>query len=137
MSIGKLSNQSTMYLLRLLGANISRNFSLQTPIYNAYMHMFRQLPGILREYYEPCRNPATATATATTTTAVSTKAAQRTNSWGNNIEPEPEPENWESLSGGSYKSYVHVPNFGKRLVRYRKNGKAYVILKGKKKNLYK
>ena len=49
--------------------------------------------------------------------------------------------NWENLfnsvSGGGYKSYVHVPNFGKRLVRYRKNGKAYVILKGKKKNLYK
>lgn len=52
----------------------------------------------------------------------------------------PEEKNNEflnTLSGGGYKSYVHVPNFGKRLVRYRKNGKAYVILKGKKKNLYK
>ena len=33
-------------------------------------------------------------------------------------------------TGGS--QFVHIPNYGKRKVRYQKNGRAYVIVKGKK-----
>ena len=32
--------------------------------------------------------------------------------------------------GGS--QFIHIPNYGKRKIRYQKNGKAYVIVKGKK-----
>ena len=32
--------------------------------------------------------------------------------------------------GGS--QFIHVPNYGKRKVRYQKNGRAYVIVKGNK-----
>lgn len=121
-------------------------------VHDAYMYMFTKLPGILRQFYKPCIIANAKAATTTTTTAKAAAEATKKNAWGNNI-PEPEKEqptgfsfanakwngnsNSNSVSGGSYKSYVHVPNFGKRLVRYRKNGKAYVILKGKKKNLYK
>ena len=29
-------------------------------------------------------------------------------------------------------NFIHIPNYGKRKVRYQKNGRAYVIVKGKK-----
>ena len=35
-----------------------------------------------------------------------------------------------SASGGS--QFIHIPNIGKRKIRYYKNGKPYVLVKGKK-----
>ena len=35
-----------------------------------------------------------------------------------------------AINGGS--QFIHVPNYGKRKVRYQKNGRAYVIVKGNK-----
>ena len=32
--------------------------------------------------------------------------------------------------GGS--QFIHIPNYGKRKVRYQKNGRPFVIVKGKK-----
>ena len=37
----------------------------------------------------------------------------------------------KSFLGGS-SQFIHVPNHGKRKLRYQKNGRAYVIVKGKK-----
>ena len=43
-------------------------------------------------------------------------------------------ENWvmvkPNLKGGS--QFIHIPNYGKRKVRYQKNGRAYVIVNKKK-----
>ena len=127
-----------------------------------YMKMFMKLPSILQKYYEPCikanrkakananvRARANARAMAKAPTKNRSAFTPPTSPHQNQQQQQQQQQgtfdgnfgNWENLfnsvSGGGYKSYVHVPNFGKRLVRYRKNGKAYVILKGKKKNLYK
>ena len=41
--------------------------------------------------------------------------------------------NTEEVSGGG--KYVYVKNHGRRKIRYFKNGKKYIILKGKKKSI--
>ena len=42
----------------------------------------------------------------------------------------PQPNWFNNGSGGS--QFIHIPNYGKRKVRYQKNGRAYVIVNRKK-----